>query len=154
MQYSEGNLGRVFVLRMDHGEDLIASLQKFVLEKKIESCMALFMGALVDGRAVTGPEVPVIPPVPHYESFESAWEVFGMATVYPSGEGPKLHIHSGLGRGTRTIVGCIRERAEVYLIVEVVLFEFSGLKAERIWDEKTGLNLLAFGDAAIIENRP
>ena len=97
MQYSEGNLGRVFVLRMDHGEDLIASLQKFVPEKKIESCMALFMGALRDGRAVTGPEVPVIPPVPHYESFESAWEVFGMATVYPSGEGPKLHIHSGSG---------------------------------------------------------
>ena len=147
MQYSEGNLGRVFVLRMDHGEDLIASLQKFLREKKIESCMALFMGALVDGRAVTGPEVPVIPPVPHYESFESAWEVFGMATVYPSREGPMLHIHSGLGRGTRTIVGCIREKAEVYLIVEVVLLEFSGLKAERVWDEKTGLNLLS------LENR-
>ena len=147
MQYSEGNLGRVFVLRMDHGEDLIASLQKLLREKKIESCMALFMGALVDGRAVTGPEVPVIPPVPHYESFESAWEVFGMATVYPSREGPMLHIHSGLGRGTRTIVGCIREKAEVYLIVEVVLLEFSGLKAERVWDEKTGLNLLS------LENR-
>jgi len=143
MQYSEGNLGRVFVLRMDHGEDLIASLQKFVQEKKIESCMALFMGALRDGQAVTGPELPVIPPVPHYESFESAWEVYGMATVYPSCEGPKLHIHSGLGQGTQTIVGCIRERAEVYLIVEVVLFEFFGLKAERIWDEKTGLTLLS-----------
>jgi hypothetical protein len=143
MQYSEGNLGRVFVLRMDHGEDLIASLQKFLQEKKIESGMALFMGALRDGQAVTGPEEPVVPPVPHYESFESAWEVYGMATVYPSSEGPKLHIHSGLGRGTRTIVGCIRDRAEVYLIVEVVLFEFSGLKAERIWDEKTGLNLLS-----------
>ncbi len=147
MQYSEGNLGRIFVLRMDHGEDLIASLQKFLQEKKIESCMALFMGALCDGRAVTGPEVPVVPPVPHYEDFESAWEVFGMATVYPSSEGPMLHIHSGLGRGTRTIVGCIRERAEVYLIVEVVLLEFSGLKAERVWDEKTGLNLLS------LENR-
>jgi hypothetical protein len=143
MQYSEGNLGRIFVLRMDHGEDLIASLQKFLREKKIESCMALFMGALVDGRAVTGPEAPVVPPVPHYDDYESAWEVFGMATVYPSGEGPMLHIHSGLGRGTRTIVGCIRERAEVYLIVEVVLLEFSGLKAERVWDEKMGLNLLS-----------
>ena len=142
MQYSEGNLGRIFVLRMDHGEDLIASLQKFLREKKIESCMALFMGALVDGRAVTGPEAPVVPPVPHYDDYESAWEVFGMATVYPSGEGPMLHIHSGLGRGLQTIVGCIRERAEVYLIVEVVLLEFSGLKAERVWDEKMGLNLL------------
>jgi uncharacterized protein len=143
MQYSEGNLGRVFVLRMDHGEDLIASLQKFLREKKIESCMALFMGALRDGQVVTGPEAPVVPPVPHYDDYESAWEVFGMATVYPSAEGPMLHIHSGLGRGLQTIVGCIRERAEVYLIVEVVLLEFSGLKAERVWDEKMGLNLLS-----------
>ncbi len=147
MQYSEGNLGRVFILRMDHGEDLIASLQKFLLEKKIESCMALFLGALRDGQAVTGPETAVVPPVPHYEGFESAWEVFGMATVYPSSEGPKLHIHSSLGRGQRTIVGCIRERAEVYLIVEAVLFEFSGLKAERVLDKETGLDLLS------LENR-
>ncbi len=54
MQYSEGNLGRIFVLRMDHGEDLIASLQKFLREKKIESCMALFMGALCRGSDCNG----------------------------------------------------------------------------------------------------
>jgi len=143
MQYSEGFLGRVFVLRMDDGEDLIASLQKFACELKIESCMALFMGALREGRAVTGPEAPVIPPTPHFESFESGWEIFGMATLYPSADGPKLHIHSSLGRGQRTITGCIRERAKVYLIVEVVLFELCSLKAQRAWDEKTGLHLLS-----------
>jgi hypothetical protein len=43
MWYSEGNLERVFILRMDHGEDLIAMLQKF-LREEIESCMALFQG--------------------------------------------------------------------------------------------------------------
>ena len=109
MQYSEGSLGRVFVLRMDHGEDLIESLQKFLKEKRIESCAALFMGALCDGRAVTGPELPAVPPSPHYEAYESAWEVFGMATIYPSEEGPKLHIHSALGRGRESILGCIRD---------------------------------------------
>ncbi|MEI8004422.1 MAG: DUF296 domain-containing protein [Methanothrix sp.] len=143
MQYSEGSLGRVFVLRMDHGEDLIESLQKFLHEKKIESCTAFFMGALRDGRAVTGPELPVVPPVPHFEAYESAWEVFGMATIYPSVEGPKLHIHSALGRGRQSILGCIRDKAEVYLIVEAVLFEISGLNAERVWDEKMQLYLLS-----------
>lgn len=143
MQYSEGNLGRVFVMRMDDGEDLIAALQRFIQEKSIESGMALFIGALRDGRAVTGPEVAVIPPTPHFEDFESAWEVFGMATVFPSATGPMLHIHSALGRGARAITGCIREKATVYLIVEAVLFEFSGLCARRAWDEKTGLHLLS-----------
>lgn len=143
MQYSEGKLGRVFVLRMDDGEDLIASIQRFVLEKRIESCMALFIGALRDGKAVTGPEDPVIPPIPHFESFDSAWEVFGMATVYPSSSGPKLHVHSSFGRGREALTGCIREHASIYLIVEAVLFEFSGLNARRELDEKTGLHLLA-----------
>ena len=143
MQYSEGRLGRVFVLRMDHGEDLIESLQKFLQEKKIESCTALFMGALCDGMAVTGPKLPVVPPSPNYEAYESAWEVFGMATVYPSVEGPKLHIHSSLGRGRQSLMGCIRDRAAVYLIVEAVLFEICGLAAERAWDEKMQLYLLS-----------
>jgi predicted DNA-binding protein with PD1-like motif len=143
MQYSEGRFARVFALRMDDGEDLIASLQKFVQEKRVDSCMALFIGALRDGRAVTGPEMPVIPPIPHYENFDSAWEVFGMATIYQSEEGPKMHIHSAIGRGREAIVGCIREKAKVYLVVEAVLFEFSGLKAKREWDEKTGLHLLS-----------
>lgn len=143
MQYSEGSLGRVFVIRLDHGEDLIATIQRFAEEKRIKSCMALFLGAMRDGRMVTGPEAPVIPPVPHFEDFNSAWEVFGMATIYPSTGGTGLHIHSSLGRGREALTGCIRERASVYLIVEMVLFEFSGLSAERIFDEKTGLHLLS-----------
>ena len=146
MQYSEGSLGRVFVLRMDHGEDLIESLQKFLREKKITSCTVLFMGALRDGRAVTGPRLPVVPPTPNYEAYESAWEVFGMATIYQSIEGPMLHIHSALGRGRQSILGCIRDKAEVYLIVEAVLFEICGLTAERAWDEKMQLYLLSLKD--------
>jgi predicted DNA-binding protein with PD1-like motif len=143
MQYSEGSIGRVFILRMAHGEDLIESLQKFLKEKKIGSCTALFMGALRDGRAVTGPKLPVVPPTPNFEAYESAWEVFGMATIYPSIEGPKLHIHSAMGRGRQSILGCIRDKAEVYLIVEAVLFEICGLAAERAWDEDMQLFLLS-----------
>ncbi len=141
MQYSEGSLGRVFVLRMDDGEDLIASLQKFVREMKVQSCMALFIGAVRDGRMVTGPEEPVIPPVTHFEPFPDAWEVFGMATIYPSADGPKIHIHSALGQRREALLGCIREKAGIYLVVEAVLFEFSGLSVRREWDEKTELYL-------------
>jgi hypothetical protein len=143
MQYSEGSLGRVFVMRMDHEEELIESLQKLVKEKKIRACTALFLGALRDGRAVTGPKVAVVPPTPNFEAYDSAWEVFGMATIYPSEEGPKLHIHSGLGRGRQSLLGCIRDRARVYLIVEAVLFEICGLNAKREWDDKMQLHLLS-----------
>ena len=143
MQYSEGSLGRVFVLRMDDGEDMLESIQKFVKEKSIGSGMMLFLGAMKDGRAVTGPEKPVIPPTSHFEAFDSAWEVFGMATVYPSATGPKIHMHSSMGRGRAALVGCIRDKSSVYLIVEAVLIEFKGLDARREMDERTGLYLLS-----------
>ncbi len=141
MQYSEGNLGRVFVLRIDDGEDLIVSLKKFVEAKSVKSCMALFIGALKEGRAVTGPEQPTIPPVPHWEAYRNGWEVFGMATIYPSADGPRLHIHSAIGKGREALLGCVRERAGVYLVVEAVLMEFVGLDVRREWDEATELYL-------------
>lgn len=141
MQYSEGRISRIFVLRLDDGEDLIASLKKFVSEMEISSCMALFIGALKEGRVVTGPEEPTIPPVPHWEEYREGWEVFGMATIYPSSEGPRLHIHSSLGKGREAMLGCVRERAGVYLVVEAVLFEFSGLNVRRQWNSSMELFL-------------
>jgi predicted DNA-binding protein with PD1-like motif len=142
MQFSEGNIGRIFVLRIDDGEDLIESVTEFVQKKDLKFVMGLFIGALSDGKVVTGPEFPVIPPVQLFETYESAWEVFGMVTIYPSADGPKLHIHSALGRGREALVGCLREKASVYLVNEIVLFEFVGLNAMRELDQRSGFFLL------------
>jgi len=142
MQYSEGNIGRIFILRIDDGEDLIESVIDFVQKKDLKFVMGLFIGAIRDGKAVTGPELPVISPIQHFETYESAWEVFGMVTVYPSADGPRLHIHSALGRGREALVGCLREKASVYLVNEVVLFEFVGLNASREMDNRSGFYLI------------
>ncbi len=144
-------MGRIFVVRLDHGDDLVASLQSIAQEKNIECCMALFMGALRDGRAVTGPEASQIPPVPHFEDFESAWEVFGMASIYPSDSGPKLHIHSALGRGREALLGCLRDKSEVYLVIEAILFEICGFGAERIWNESMQLYLLTLASSSAVK---
>jgi predicted DNA-binding protein with PD1-like motif len=143
MQCSEGSLGRVFVLRLDDGEDLIASLEGLAREKGVAVGVALFMGALKDGRMVTGPEEAVIPPAPHWESFQSAWEVVGMASIDPGEKGPMVHVHSSLGRGRESLTGCVRIVASVYLIVEAVLFELLEVDARRVLDEKSGVHLLS-----------
>jgi predicted DNA-binding protein with PD1-like motif len=142
MQYSEGSIGRVFIIRMDDGEDVIESIQKLIEEKEIESGFMLFLGALLKGRAVTGPEEPVIPPLPHFVSFDGGWEVFGMATIYQSGAGPQIHIHSSIGRGREALVGCIRGRASVYLTVEAILIEIKCPGSRKELDERMGLQLL------------
>jgi predicted DNA-binding protein with PD1-like motif len=143
MQYSQGRIGRVFVLRLEDGEDLIASLESLAREKSVAAGVALFMGALKDGQMVTGPQEATIPPNPHWERFQSAWEVLGMASIYPGDNGPMVHIHSSLGRGRESLTGCVRIVASVYLVVEAVLFELVGVDARRVLDERSGIHLLS-----------
>jgi predicted DNA-binding protein with PD1-like motif len=143
MQYSEGRLGRVFVIRLEDGEDLIGSIQRFVAEKGVATGMIHFLGALREGRFITGPKEPTIPPEPPFvENLVGAWETFGVATIYPGDGGePTIHIHASAGHGDRSLTGCLRERATTYLVVEAVVFEFLGLEARRCIDERTGLYL-------------
>ena len=146
MQYTEGQLGRVFVVRIDDGEDMLVSLHQFILDKSIQSGSITFLGALMNGRMVTGPEEPVIPPVPHFVMFEGGWEVFGIGTIYPGEGGPHIHYHASVGRSGHALTGCLREKATTYLIIEAVIMEFTGLKARREFDQKTQLHLPVLGD--------
>lgn len=145
MQYTEGRIGRVFSLRIDDGEDILEELTRFAGETGIACGMVQVLGALRDGRIVTGPEEPVFPPVPHLERVEGGWEVVGTGTIYPGEGGPALHLHVAAGRGEATRAGCFRERAAVYLIVEAVVVEFVGMTAERAPDVRTGVHLPVFG---------
>lgn len=145
MQYTEGQLGRVFVVRIDDGEDMLISLRQFINDKSVCAGTILFLGALMNGRMVTGPEEPVIPPVPHFVMFEGGWEVFGIGTIYPGEGGPHIHYHASVGRSGHALTGCLREKAISYLIVEAVILEFTGLSARRELDQKTQLHLPVLG---------
>jgi len=146
MQYTEGQLGRIFVVRIDNGEDMLVSLRQFIDDKSIRAGSILFLGALMNGRMVTGPEEPVIPPVPHFVMFEGGWEVFGVGTIYSGDGGPHIHYHASVGRSGHALTGCLREKAITYLIVEAVIFEFTGLSARREFDKKTQVHLPVLGN--------
>jgi predicted DNA-binding protein with PD1-like motif len=145
MQYTEGQMGRVFVVRIDDGEDMLISLRQFISDKSIQAGSILFLGALMNGRMVTGPEDPVIPPVPHFVLFEGGWEVFGVGTIYPGEGGPHIHYHASVGRSGHALTGCLREKAITYLIVEAVIMEFNGLSARREFDKRTQVHLPVLG---------
>jgi predicted DNA-binding protein with PD1-like motif len=145
MQYSVGQVGRVFVVRIDDGEDFLVSMRKFIADKGIHTGSVLFLGALMNGRMVTGPEEPVIPPIPHFVMFEGGWEVFGVGTIYPGEGGPHIHYHASVGRAGHALTGCLREKATTYLIIEAVIIEFTGLFGRREFDERTQMNLPVLG---------
>jgi hypothetical protein len=146
MQYSEGQLGRIFVVRIDDGEDMLLSLRQFIIDKSVYAGSILFLGALMNGRMVTGPEEPVLPPVPHFVMFEGGWEVFGVGTIYPGEGGPHIHYHASVGRSGHALTGCLREKAITYLIIEAVIFEFTGLSARRDYDKRLQVHLPILGN--------
>ncbi len=144
MQYSEGQVGRVFTVRIDDGEDFIREIQRFVTAMNIQSGMIHFLGAVRSAKIVTGPKEPVFPPTPKREEIFGGWELLGFATIYPGEEEPSIHIHTAAGKGIRSLAGCLREKAEVYLVIEAIITEFVGISAKRILDPKTGVNLPVF----------
>ena len=108
MRYARASMGRIFVARVDHGEDLIGGMQDILSRERVSHAVMLFLGALSEGEVVTGPEEPVIPPSPHTVMFGGGWEVVGVATVYPGEEGPAIHLHGSVGKGNQALTGCLR----------------------------------------------
>jgi predicted DNA-binding protein with PD1-like motif len=66
----------------------------------------------------------------------------GVGTIFQSEGKPSLHFHAGIGRGDHALVGCPRESAECFLILEVIVIELLGLDASRVHDPQTGFHLL------------
>jgi predicted DNA-binding protein with PD1-like motif len=141
MQYSEGSIGRIFYIRIDDGEDVLSVITDFVQKKEIRSGVIQFIGALSGGMMVTGPEQEVLPPDQHFERFSGGWELFGCATITPGTTTPHIHLHGSAGRGKQSMTGCIREKARVYIIVEAVIMEITGLDITREFDRHTGMIL-------------
>ena len=141
MQYAEGKPGRIFLLRIDHGEDLVRTLSDFATDHNVTCGYVRFIGALLSGQIVTGPEKPVLPPNPHFESFSGGWEVVGMATIAPGEDGPRLHLHASIGKGDQVLTGCLRGTITTYIIVEAVITEITGIEMSMEKDSLTGLVL-------------
>jgi len=142
MQYTQGSLGRIFLLKFVDDDILLDKLAVFVRKEKIKAATLIFIGALKKGDLVTGPKKPVIPPEPNKVNFQDGWEVMGIGTVFTNKTGPQIHVHSSMGKKLKTLTGCVRGKSKVFLVVEAIVFELKGLNATKAIDPKTGLNLL------------
>lgn len=144
MEYTQCNVGRVFVVRFDHGDDFLAELTALIKKEDIRSGLLHFIGALEKADIVVGPEKVEVPPVPMWRAFSDGREVLGLGTIFWKDNEPKIHIHSGIGRGDTINLGCIRKDARVYLTIEATITELTGLSVKRQFNEETTLDLLKF----------
>jgi predicted DNA-binding protein with PD1-like motif len=143
MEYAAGTVGRVFLIRIDHGEDLLTAVTAVAEREAVEVGLVLLLGALERGRLVEGPETLELPPIPIATAFFDGREVLGIGTVVCEGGRPVLHLHAATGRSGRSAVGCLRSEAQVFAVAEAVLLELA-IEAVRCSDAATGLSPLVF----------
>jgi uncharacterized protein len=134
MQYSQGTIGRVFVLRLEEGERLPEVIEEFAENHHIDGAMVLYVGGAQHGsRLVVGPEAgrqDAIIPLIH--SLQGIQELLGVGTLFPDEAGkPVLHMHAATGREGKATVGCTRAGVEVWLVGEVILLEILGTEGQR-----------------------
>ena len=143
MEYTQGSLGRVFVARLHDGESIYTAVEEIAEREGIKSAAVLAVGGIRSGKVVTGPKNTTGKIVPHYEEFDDARELVGAGTLFQQEGKPSLHIHTGIGRGDKALVGCPRAAMAVYLILEVVIIELVGINATREMDLEFGVHLLS-----------
>lgn len=144
MEYQRGNLGRVFMIRFDHEEDILENLKDLVKKENVRTGWFQLLGGMRSGEVVTGPEAPTVPPVPVIQNIDQAQEVIATGSILWNDEDPVLHVHGGMGSKAGAMIGCLRKDLKVYLLIEAVVFEFTNMNIKRNWYPEGEFNRMEF----------
>ncbi|GAB6152766.1 DNA-binding protein [Desulfosporosinus burensis] len=134
MKYSEANLGRIFILRLEHGDKIPDIIEEFAKTHQIDSAILHFLGgADTCSKVVVGPEDGTAEkPRKMIEELLGTSEAVGIGTLFINEDKvPKLHLHSAFGRNRDTVTGCTGEGVLIWHIGEVVIFELKNSTARR-----------------------
>ncbi len=147
MKACEGQIGRVFVIRLEDGDVVPECIERFAEESGVFVGHAILVGGIGAGDVVVGPRrSEEMPPTPMLLPIDGAHEVVGVGVLAPGEDGkPVLHIHAALGRAGQTMTGCLRHGVTTWLVGEVILYEILGADVVRIKDEQSGFELLEPG---------
>ncbi|MFW6035388.1 MAG: PPC domain-containing DNA-binding protein [Halothermotrichaceae bacterium] len=162
MKYTEGSIGRVFILRLEDGDRIPECIEQFADMKKIKAAAVYFLGGTrKESQVFVGPEENIdngikakqynentdITIHPMVTKLTGTSEAVGLGTLFLDEESkPKLHLHSSFGREQKTITGCTRKGIFIWQIGEVIILEIKGTSAGRKIDSKTGFELLSLDD--------
>ena len=145
MRYAEARPGRIFILRLEDGDIVHETIERFALEQNIMAASLIVVGGADDGsRLVVGPrEDRNLPLEPMQHVLKHAHEAAGVGTLFRDEAGvPLVHMHMACGREGATVTGCIRSGVRVWHVMEVILQELTDTTARRATEAPLGLKLL------------
>ncbi|HEY33568.1 MAG TPA: DUF296 domain-containing protein [Dehalococcoidia bacterium] len=144
MKACQGQIGRVFVMRLEDGDVVPECIERFAAEQGVSVGHVVLIGGIGGGEVVVGPRrSDEMPPEPMLLPVDGAHEVAGVGVIGPGEDGrPVLHIHAALGRSGKTTTGCLRPGVTTWVVGEAIIYEILGTDVARIMNETTGFALL------------
>ena len=128
MQFASMNLGNLFILRVDPGEDVLASIQSFIELSDLRQAVVLGgYGALAAYHLhwVTHNRIPTDKLFRHGEG---GIEILSMSGLIVEGE---PHIHVTLSTSEGAFGGHLEPGCTAYVLCEIFFAEISGISLTR-----------------------
>ena len=142
MKYQIGNTGRIVVAKFDDHDDVLKNLNEIAKKENIRNAVFWLVGGMREGKIVVGPETDELPPKPVWKELGESHELLGIGTIFWFKGEPKIHLHGAFGKKDMLKIGCLRENAETFLVLEAIIMEIDGVNAIREIDPEIGMPLL------------
>jgi predicted DNA-binding protein with PD1-like motif len=145
MKYQTGRAGRIIVAKFGDDDDILVGLREIAAKEDIRAALFHLVGGIRQGRLVVGPETDELPPKPVWKELGESHELLATGTIFWQGNEPKIHLHGAFGKHDRMKIGCLREDARSFIVIEAVIIEIEGIEACREIDPAVGMPLLNLG---------
>ena len=142
MKYQVGQVGRCIVARFEDRDPILDSLIHIAKKEEIRAAVVYLVGGITDAKIVVGPDKEELPPNPVWRTLTESHEAAAIGTIFWEGNEPKVHIHGSYGKRDMVKVGCLREQANTFLVLEAIILEVTGVEAVRELDPGSNMVLL------------
>jgi len=146
MHYQVGEAGRIVVIRLEDGDEILKNLVDVCKRENIRAGVIYLVGGIRDGTIVVGPEKDELPPVPVWRSLNESYETLGIATVFWHKDEPRIHFHGAYGKWDTVKAGCLRESGRTFIVMEAIIMEIKNINATRELDPASHMILLKLHD--------
>lgn len=149
MKTAKGTVGRVHVIRLEPGEDVIKGIQNYCDDNSIASGVIISGIGSLDGCSFLDPiELPGKPGCFGYGDpidKETPIELVGLSGIicHDDGGRPSPHIHASFADAAgNEYGGHLKEGNRVLITVEIVIAEIDGMDMKRAVDPSKGVPVL------------
>ncbi len=142
MKYQTGEAGRIVVAKFEDGDNILQGLAGIAKNENIRAGVFYLVGGMKKGRFVVGPVKDELPPTPMWREISESHEIVGLGTIFWHDDEPKVHFHGAFGKRDEVRMGCLRENAETFLVLEAIIMEIKGVNAVRELDPVSKMVLL------------